>query len=208
MRLVQAEEGLQEDWPTWLRTLKTAYWAEFLISPSDVTVETTEGVRATPPANLPLVDANGQPLGPDLDLKSVVHSFIQQQMPNFLKDAAPGTNGAGEFRIDLSTPIMVADNSGKIHCVLRLTGRLTWEAPTRIAINLRHKRVEGVPVVFGEGTVGDRKAEFHWISGPTGSRTIATRQIGKEPAQRAELYRVDAGEKDGGEWGSEPEIKH
>jgi hypothetical protein len=191
MRLVKAEEGLKEDWPMWLRDLKTAYMGTISLSPSDVTVETIEGIGGAPPPELPLVDDAGQPFAAGIDLKSVVHSFIQTQMPGLLKDVTPGTKGMGDFRIDLGDPINVTDLSRIVHRVVRLSGKLTWDAPTRVPIDLRHKRVEGVPVVFGEGKLGDRKAEFHWFAGPNGEKAVATLQTAKEKPQRVEMQRMD-----------------
>ena len=191
MRLVTAEEGLKEDWPMWLRDLKTAYMGTISLSPSGVTIETTEGLVVAPPPELPVVDDNGQPLAAGIDLKSVVHNFIQAQMPSLLQDVKPGTKGMGEFRIDFGKSINVADLSGKLHRVVRLSGKLTWDAPTRIAIDLRHKRVEGVSVIFGEGKLDDRRAEFHWLAGPNGEKAIGTLQAAKDKPQRVEMQRMD-----------------
>jgi hypothetical protein len=195
MRLVKAEEGLKEDWPVWLRDLNTAYMAVISLAPSDVTVQTADGETAAPPAEMPLVDEYGQPIA-GVDLKSVVHGFIQGQMPGLLKDAVPGTNGGGNFKIDLHTPIRIADTSGRIHEVVTLSGKLAWDAPSRIPVDLNHKRVEGIPVVYGEGFLDGRKAEFHWFAGPTGEKAIATLQIGKDKPQRTDMLRQERGSTD------------
>jgi hypothetical protein len=115
-------------------------------------------------------------------------------MKDLLQSIEPGTKGNGEFRVDLATPIRVADSSGRIHEVVSLAGKGSWNAPTRIPVNLSHKRVDGIDSAYGSGKLGDRKAEFHWFNGPNGEKAIVTLQEGKEKPQRAELRRTDPSE--------------
>ena len=186
MRLVKAEEGVAEDWPKWVRDLSTAYLGTISLSPSNVTIQTTDGNAGTPPPETLLLDEAGNPLGEGVDLKLVVFSFLQQKN-DLLQTLAPGTKGNGSFKISLPSPIRLADADRRIHEVITISGDLAWDAPLRIPIGLKHKSVEGVPVVFGEGREGDRKAEFHWMNGPNGEKAIVTLQIGKEKPLRADV---------------------
>jgi Restriction endonuclease len=160
IKLMSMTEALDEDWMEFSNGLKTLYWAAFKLTTGalyfHLKIDPNNPVRTD--LDWTIFSSSGNPI---CTVRDVIIPELQKMMPVKMKDIEPGKEGKASFKMQLLSPVFMADIQGSLHEITGFSGEFSFEVPVRIPVPLERGHVEGIPVAFGEGHDAQSEVQIH-----------------------------------------------